>query len=311
MQLTLTLASKLASMMIYAIVGFIIVRAGVLKTSDSKPLTTVIVWVLQPCLIFNAFLIDITPERMRGFLVCMVFGLLFYVVFIPLTYAIKKPLKLDPIDQTTLIYSNVGNLVLPLISMILGQEMVFYGSAIQIGFNLFIWTHGASTIRGSKGFNFRKIFLNTNIIALFLGVLCVIFRFHVPEIIHTSVSGFNQAVGPMSMLVIGMVIADTDLREVFRFKKAYGILLGRLVIYPALMLGLLYASGFVRAHPEYASPILVTVMSLCAPPAATISQLAVLYDQKPLEASIYNVMGMVFCMLTMPLVTFVYQALFL
>ena len=93
MQLTLTLASKLASMMIYAIVGFIIVRAGVLKTSDSKPLTTVIVWVLQPCLIFNAFLIDITPERMRGFLVCMVFGLLFYVVFIPLTYAIKKPAR--------------------------------------------------------------------------------------------------------------------------------------------------------------------------------------------------------------------------
>ena len=311
MELTLTLASRLISMMIYVAVGFIIVRAGILKTSDSKPMTALVVWVLQPCLIVNAFLIDITPERMRGFWACMIFSFIVYILWILLTWILKKPLLLDPIDQATLVYSNVGNLVLPLVSMILGPEMVFYGSAIQVGFNLFIWTHGASTIRGTTHIQLRKILLNTNIIALAIGLLCVFFRIQIPEIIATSISGFTSMVGPMSMLVVGMVIADSRLLDVFRFKKAYKILFGRLIVYPALMLALLYASGFLQRHPAYTSPLLVTVMSFCAPPAVTVSQMAVLYDQEPLESSIYNVMGIFLCILTMPLVIFVYQALFL
>ena len=46
-----------------------------------------------------------------------------------------KPLGLDAIDRSTIIYANVGNLLLPLVSMALGDEMVFISSSFQIPFN--------------------------------------------------------------------------------------------------------------------------------------------------------------------------------
>ena len=310
MDITLTLASKLASMMLIVVVGFVIVRVGLLKRSDSRPFSLLTVYVLQPCLIVSAFQIELTKDRLAGFLAVLVFSTLVYLVWVLAARLLRKPLHLDEIMETTLIYSNVGNLILPLVSLMFGQEMVFYASAIQLPFNLFIWTHGASIVRGEKHFNPARILLNPNLLAVIAGLLLMLLQIRIPDIPETAVSGLSSMVGPTSMLVIGMVIADSDLKSVFLLKKAYFVLLGRLIIFPLAAMGLLWASGFLRRYPQYVPMLQVAFMSLSAPPSSTISQLAVVHNKKPLEASIYNVMGTLFCILTIPLVIACYQALF-
>ena len=79
-----------------------------------------------------------------------------YIFWIAALELLKKPLKLDAVDRCNLIYSNVGNLALPLINMILGSEYVFYASALQIPFNFLIWSHGNSIISGTKHLHFKK-----------------------------------------------------------------------------------------------------------------------------------------------------------
>ncbi len=310
MELSLVLVSKLMSMMIYMLVGYLVVRIGILKPRDSRILSLLAVWVVQPCMILKSFQIELTRERMQGFIACLVFAFITYAVWISLTELIKKPLKLDPIDQTTLIYSNVGNLVLPLVAMTLGEEMVFYGSCIQIPFNLLTWTHGVSVIRGEKTFHWKNIILNPNIIAVLLGLFLLLTHLHPPDVIRTSVEGFAQMIAPMSMLVVGMVIANVNLKEVFSFRKAYLIISGRLIVYPVLLLALLYISGFLKRCPEYVPFFLVPLLSFSAPPSSTISQLSVVYDVKPVEAGIYNVIGALACIVTMPMIVLFYQFLF-
>lgn len=53
MEYSLTLLSKLSSMMIMAAVGYALVKLRLIKESDSKILTTLLVYALQPCLIFG------------------------------------------------------------------------------------------------------------------------------------------------------------------------------------------------------------------------------------------------------------------
>ena len=133
--------SKLAAMLTMVAVGWLAVRFRVIQGRDSAVLSRLTVYILQPCLICRAFQIELTPERLNGFLCALVFGTAVYIIWILALGLLKKPLRLDAVDRCSLIYSNVGNLALPLISMILGSEYVFYASALQIPFNLLIWTH--------------------------------------------------------------------------------------------------------------------------------------------------------------------------
>lgn len=41
----------------------------------------------------------------------------------------SKVLKLDGVEETSLIYSNAGNLIIPIVTAILGKEWVIYTSA--------------------------------------------------------------------------------------------------------------------------------------------------------------------------------------
>ena len=52
-------------------------------------------------------------------------------------------------------------------------------------------------------------------------------------------------------------------------------------------------------------------MSLAAPTASNVAQMAVIYDQRTTEASIYNILSLFFCVLTIPIIIWVYQAIFM
>ena len=70
--------------------------------------------------------------------------------------------------------------------------------------------------------------------------------------------GLGDMVGPGSMLVIGMVVAESDLKKVFTDKRAYAICLGRLIIMPASILLLFSLTGIPGKMP-----LLVPVFQVC------------------------------------------------
>lgn len=307
---TVVLITKLCSMMLEAAAGFLIVRLKFFKSTDARLLSNLVVYIFTPCLIIDCFQIEITPERAHGFAAALIFSTLYFLVGIPLVTGLQKLFHFDSIDAATIMYPNVGNLILPLVSMVLGDELVFYAAAIQIPFNVFVWTHGESIITGQKTVNLRKILTNSNLIALAVGLLFMLTRFHLPDVIGTAVGGFSDMVGPLSMLVIGMQIADSSVTEALRFKKAYPVIAGRLLVLPAMMLLLLFFSRFLRQNQDLIPVLQVSFMAIAAPPAATVSQLAIVADNQPLKASIYNMMGIIFCIATIPFIIWLYGAVF-
>lgn len=310
MQLSLALMENIASMLIWVVLGAIVVKTGLVKGESSKVLSSLTVYVFCPCMIFNAFQIELTRERVFGFLSCVAFAFVAYFLWIALSRLLRKPLHLSPVDETSLVYGNVGNLVLPLVQLTLGDEMVFYASALQIPFNLLFWTHGISTMQGSAKFEWRRIVKNANIWAVLLGLVFLAFQWHLPSVLATSVTGLSHMVAPASMMVIGMVLAGTSLKSIFTTPRAYGIALGKLVLFPLIPILLLWASGLLNHRPELVPVLMVTAIAFAAPAASNVSQLAVVFDQEPTKASIYNILTLFFCVITIPLFIGLYQLLF-
>lgn len=310
MQISLALMSNIASMLIWVLLGYIAVRTGLVKGEHSKVLSTLTIYVFCPAMIFNAFQIELTSERLHGFLACTVFAFVAFLVWIGLSRLLRKPLGLHPVEETSLVYGNVGYLVLPLVQMTLGDEMVLYASAMQIPFNLFFWTHGISVIQGSTRFEWKKLVTNVNLWALFLGLLFMSFQWHLPKVLDTSVTGLARLVAPISMLVVGMVLADAPLRTVFSDRRAFGVVAGRLLLFPLVPVLLFWVSHIPQHHPELVSVLLVSAISFSAPSANNVSQLAVVFDEEPEHAGGINILSHLACVLTMPLFIAMYQALF-
>lgn len=306
----LLLMGKLAAMMLMVVVGYASVKFHVTESGDSRVLSRLIVYILQPCLICRSFQIELTPERLSGFLCALGLGFATYFVWIAVLELLKKPLGLDAVDRCSMIFSNVGNLALPLINMILGSEYVFYASSLQVPFNLLIWTYGNSSISGERHLHLRRILLNPNMIAILAGLSMLALRVRLPDVLDTAMDGLGSMVGPCSMLVIGMVITTHDLKEVFKNRRAYAITLGRLIAMPASLLLLFWATGIFRAFPALIPVFQVCFIALCTPTASTVSQLSVLYNNKAYETSVYSLISMALCVLTMPLMLTVFQTLF-
>ena len=296
--------------MLMAAVGFTLVKLKLLKQEDSRVISVLLVYVLQPCLIARAFQIDLTPERVHGFVYGTIFAAVTILLSMLLARLFMKPIDLDAVDRSTIIYANVGNLLLPLVSMALGDEMVFYCSSFQIPFNALLWTHCFSIIKGDRTVNVRKLLLNPNLIALYIGIFFLVTGITVPSVIDAAAKGFNDMVAASTMLLVGMVIAGKNIKAVFTYKKAYLIAFGRLLVVPVLSMLILFATGFLTRHPELRPVFMVIILGSGAPSGSSIVQIAVLHNKDAAKAGIYNVMTTLLCVVTMPIIIFLFQMLF-
>ena len=65
MTVSLILTEQIVKLFIILIIGFIMVRIGLLKVSDSKSISVLLVYLVLPCMIINSFQIEYTPEVLK------------------------------------------------------------------------------------------------------------------------------------------------------------------------------------------------------------------------------------------------------
>jgi len=108
MQISLLLMQQIAQLFLILLMGYAVVKTGLLKASDSKVLSVVFVYLVMPCVVLNAFQIKDTPEIRTGLLYSMGIAVGMHVVFLLLNALFRKVLKLDAVEQVNVIYSNAA-----------------------------------------------------------------------------------------------------------------------------------------------------------------------------------------------------------
>ena len=108
MAVSLILTEQIIKLFIILLLGFLLVKFGLLKASDSKSVSVILVYLILPCMIINAFQIDYTPQVRTGLIFTIAASVIVHLIFIAVTALLKRLLGLDTIEQMTVIYTNGG-----------------------------------------------------------------------------------------------------------------------------------------------------------------------------------------------------------
>ncbi|MCQ2500506.1 MAG: AEC family transporter [Lachnospiraceae bacterium] len=309
MDLSLILLKQIMVIAIMIIFGFAAGKAKVLTLENSATISKLILYIIAPCMTLSALQLEYSSEKAIGFALAVVCAIVYHIIMIAGTRWFAPILKLKTVESASIIYTNAGNLLIPIIGYVLGSEYVFYCCAYSVVQTVLFWTHLVSMMSGQKQMNVKKIILNPNIIACIVGLLLFFSRITFPEILGSALSRTGDCVGPMSMVVIGIMIADADLKKIFSQKDIWIVTILRLIISPLLtaaVLGLLVNTIIPKSM---ISVLFVFFLATAAPSASTVSQMANLEHKDEVLAGSINIMTVVLCILTMPLMTAVFQAL--
>lgn len=309
MQISLLLMEEIIKLFVIMFMGYAVVKAGLMKSSESKSVSVILVYLVIPCVIIKAFQVDYTPDVQKGLFLAIAAAVAVHILFLLITIPLRKIFQMDVIEQATSIYSNAGILVIPLVQELLGQDYVIYSSAYIAVQLILLWTQGKNMLCEEEKLEWKKIFLNVNIISIIAGIVLFLFRIKLPAGVQDVLGMMNNMIGPLGMLLAGMAIAEVPLKSIFTKKRNYLSVALRLLLYPVLGLFLMKAIQIV-VNLENSSQILLTVYLACVTPAcASVTSMAQLYDKDAAYASSLYVLTTLLSIVTMPVMVYLYEIL--
>ena len=307
MHISLLLINQIIQLFIMIFMGFIIVKAKLLKAEDSKILSVIVLYLVIPCVIINAFQVDYTPQTVKGLLIALAGSVMTQVILLIVVSILGRVFHLNEVEVASIYYSNSGNLIVPIVTFILGKEWVLYGCVFMSVQLVFIWTHCKKIISRESTYDWRKIVLNINMISIAIGIVLFLTKIHLPAIINNTLSAVGSMIGPASMIVTGMLFAGMDFKQIFANKRVYFVSFFRLIIVPVIALFLIKCSQLSTFSSNGNKLMMIVFLAIITPSASTVTQMCQVYGNDSQYASAINVVTTLLAIVTMPLMVMLFQ----
>ena len=302
MNISILLMEQIIQLFLMIFMGYLIVKVGLVKDEDSKVLSKIILYLIIPCVIINAFQVDYTMDTVKGLLLALAASVMTQVLLLIIISLAGKLLHLNEVEIASVYYSNSGNLIVPIVTFILGPDWVLYGCVFMSVQLIFLWTHCKKIISQESSYDWKKIVLNINMISIFIGVVLFFTKIHLPEILNNTLGSVG------SMIVTGMLFAGMNLKQIFADKRVYFVSFLRLIAVPLLALVMIKISHLAMFSADGNKIMLIVFLAIITPSASTITQMCQVYGNDSRYASAINVMTTLFSIITMPLMVMLFEA---
>ncbi len=308
----------IATLFLMLIVGYVAGKLGIVNSVASKNLSRLIITIGQPALIIYSLVrMPYTHEDLLLGIKTLGFGLVLHGVLALLSYfAYFRFRDLDErkITEFATIFGNVGFIGIPILESLFGAMGAFMGAFFVVSFNLVLWTWGISILarkRDDIKLTPKKILLNFGTVPSAIGFVIFLLKGLLPSLLPTealkvvdvcapsvmqALSYVASLCTPVSMLIIGALLATRTPRQIFGSAKIYYLCLVKLLLIPMLVCVLMKLCGFDANWILFAA----TVTSM--PSATTVTMLAELYDITPGYSAQAVGTTSLFSIATMPMV---------
>jgi len=294
------LFNKILQLAVIMLFGFLLVKLKVIKSCDSTVLSKISLYLLMPAALLNAFDVEVTPQVVKGLALSFGAGISLHFILLGMDWLYKKIFKGTEVERASVMYSNAANLIIPLVSYVLGGEWVIYCCAFMSVQIVFLWTH-AIRLFSSQKLDIKKIVFNTNIIAIVVGVILLLSGLRLPAFVKEITSSLGSMIGAMGMLIAGMLATTVNLKQTLVNKRFYLVVAMRMLVYPVVMLCILKCVLWVINFADADKILLVSYLASITPPAATIMQFAQINNKDADFAVAVNIESTILCIATMPL----------
>lgn len=299
-ELFLTSFESVALLLVMAVPGFIVAKLNMVNKGEAvKFLSVTMLYILQPFVTVNSFLnTDFSMDILWNMLAIFLFTTITEIGILYFGKLVLHPIKKLDLDSKGIIayggaFGNLSYMCIPFLQLLAPgrHELILYASCSCVIFNLLGWTLGNYIITGDKKYiSLKKAVLNpptlSFIIALPLFIFNINFKRFDLDGVANVFSLFANAVGPLSMTLLGIKLAEMKMKELFLDYRVYLSSALKLIVYPAFgFCIMLLMSTFMDIEP-----IRLNLVALSAMPIANNTMMFVSMANKDTSLAAKEVM---------------------
>jgi hypothetical protein len=281
--------------------GMILKKIGIIGPEGQKNITDLVIYLVLPCNIIKSFLFEFTFDILITFTGVLIISILIQVGCSILGKVLYQRMEVPQkkVLQYATICSNAGFLGNPIAEGVFGSIGLTLTSIYLIPQRIVMWSAGISvfTEAPDKRTLVKKVVTHPCIIACFIGITLMLTQLQLPGFLDSSIQTISSCNTALSMMVIGMILADVDLKHLADQKVLYYsiirlVLIPLLVYLPCKLLGL---DSLVTG---------VCVLLAAMPAGATTSILAAKYNGDAAFATKCVIFSTLASLLTTPVWSF-------
>lgn len=266
----LVLVSSMGTMFLMMAVGFLCSRVGLLNATGNKVLAGLVINVGLTAKTVDAMVnTEIQLEGGEAFRLGLAVAAFYLVLWlVSLVFGWTTGREHRGLYEFMMMFANIAFLGYPIVSAVLGEEMLFYVAVFNIPFNILVYTYGIFLLKGSGAFRSWRTLVSPPLVAVVVSLVLLALRVKLPVMLAEAVSSLGTITVPGAMLVIGASLGNVSVAGVWRHWRVLAMSLVSLLVRPLLVwavLGLVVESREVLAVGTIlaAMPVAVNTTALC------------------------------------------------
>lgn len=226
------------TMFIMIIVGMLLKKIKIIGDEGQRNITDLVIYLVLPCNIVYSFMIKFNHKILYTFAGVLIISVLIQLFCSFLGHVLYNRMELSQKKclQYATICSNAGFLGNPIAQGVFGTMGLTLASIYLIPQRIVMWSAGISVFTESPDRKtlVKKVLTHPCIVACFLGIILMLTQYKLPGFINASIVSVSNCNTALSMMVIGMILADIDVKSMVDWKVIYFTVI-RLVIIPVII----------------------------------------------------------------------------
>ncbi len=227
--------------------GIFLYKKKIIDNNVSQKISVIVMDICNPALILASILSGNVTASHHDLIVAMILGVTFYVGLIALGMLLPMILRVEKDKRRfynlMTVYTNVGFIGIPVARAILPANAILYVIVCNVMYSLLFYTHGITVLgNGKEKMNFKKILSPGTVMAVLSLVVCW-FGITPPPIISNSLIHIGNATVFLSMALLGVSIARSNVSKGFKNVRIWLYILIRLVALPVAIFFVFRAFG--------------------------------------------------------------------
>lgn len=294
----LVIVNGVISLFLIILVGVYAAKKRIITKEINKGLTNILLKITLPCLVVSSFIFDLSDELKDNIIRCFIYSPLVLIISIVISYILLIPIKGEKkiIIQFANVFSNCGFIGFPIVFSIYGNEGVIYASIFNLFFTAFLWTYGVILFNGKmKREDIKKVLLNPAIVAVFIGLIIMIFGFDIPSVLSSTLDLVGNMTSPLSMIIVGVILGNAKIISYLKDKTIYYSAFLKLIIMPCILI-------LISKLLKDTSLVIKTLIIVTAMPAAAMTSiLAESFDKESEYSAVIVFITTLFSVITFPI----------
>ncbi len=255
-------------------IGIYLYKTDVVDNIVSKKLSVIVMDICNPALILASILSGSITATHDDLITALILGAIFYSGLVIsgfiFPYIIKAKTNDHRFYNLMTVYTNVGFIGIPVARAILPENAILYVIVCNVMYSLLFYTHGIVVLsNGKEKMNISRIFSPGTIMAI---LALVVFWFNIkpPLIISNSVTFVGNATVFLSMTLLGVNIARSEITKGLKNIRIWIYIALRMVLLPIIMFFVLRA---INCNS-------ITILGLCLMALMPIGNLPLIQAEK-------------------------------